>query len=376
MARQAQSSAESPMPQPMDGARLLAMARDRSIAVRESLAGSVSLILAGQGNGFSESEYGLMNDILRTLIRDVERSVRQTLASNLAASNHVPDDVLEALINDDIEVAYPVLADSPLLMDLALEDVIRNQASGHRIAIAMRQEISAALSDVMIETADVEAITCLINNSGAEISEAGFGTPVDDAQTIKPYRDPLCRRLDLKPVFAMQIAGLVSDALRENLVEQFNIPAESLEAAIKTATRATGRAMAGGAQNETGDFGSKGREIKLMVEALRRQEWPQFEAAMVRLTAMRPRRLREILYEPGGERLAVLCKACGISKSNFAAIYIFSRKANPAATVVDADTMHRTLTFYEQISKPRAEKALARWRASLPRHGINTQNAA
>jgi hypothetical protein len=47
----------------------------------------------------------------------------------------------------------------------------------------------------------------------------------------------------------------------------------------------------------------------------------------------------------------------------FAAICIFSRKADPAATVVDADTMHRALAIYEQISKPRAEKALARWAA-------------
>ena len=106
-----------------------------------------------------------MNDILQTLIRDVERSVRQTLTANLAASEHVPDDVLEALINDDIEVAFPILADSLLLTDIALEEVIRTQASGHRIAIAMRQGISAVVNDMMMNTADEEAITCLINNS-------------------------------------------------------------------------------------------------------------------------------------------------------------------------------------------------------------------
>ena len=363
MAHQGQSSGPGSASQPLDGARLLAMARDRSIAGRESLTGSVSLILAGQGNGFSISEYGLMNDILRTLILDVERSVRQPLAAIFAALEHVPDDVLEALINDDIEVANPVLADSPLITDVALQDIIRNHASGHRITVAMRQEIGMAVSYAMIEAADVEAITCLINNSGAAISDPGFGTLVTDAQTIDAYRELLCRRIDLKPVFAMQLAAVVSEALRDNLLERFDIPPEAIETALKNTARATGRAIAGGAQNESSGFGSKGREIKLMVEALRRQQWLQFEAAMVRLTAMRPQRLREILYEPGGARLAVLCKACGGGKSDFAAVHIFSRKANPAATVVDADTMHPTLTFYEQISKQRAEKALARWAA-------------
>lgn len=98
-----------------------------------------------------------------------------------------------------------------------------------------------------------------------------------------------------------------------------------------------------------------------MVEALRQQEWLQFEAAMVPLTAMRPKRLREILYEPGTERLAMFCAACATKKSDFAAVYILSRKASPTATVVDADTMHRMLPFFEQISKARAETALARW---------------
>jgi hypothetical protein len=94
----------------------------------------------------------------------------------------------------------------------------------------------------------------------------------------------------------MRLASIVSDALRENLVKRFNIPPNSLEAAIKATTGTTGRAIAGGTQNETNAFGSKSRDIKLMVEALHRQEWPQFEATMVPLTGMRPRRLREILY--------------------------------------------------------------------------------
>lgn len=80
----------------------------------------------------------------------------------------------------------------------------------------------------------------------------------------------------------MQSAGLVSDALRENLIERLNIPPESLDAASKTAAQATGCALAKGIHNGPGNFGSKGREIKLMVEAFRRQEWPRFEAAMVR----------------------------------------------------------------------------------------------
>jgi hypothetical protein len=55
MEQNAQYSSDIQAQHPMNGARLLAMARDRSIAGRESLAGSVSLILAGRGEAFSAS---------------------------------------------------------------------------------------------------------------------------------------------------------------------------------------------------------------------------------------------------------------------------------------------------------------------------------
>ena len=61
-----------------------------------------------------------------------------------------------------------------MLTDIALEDVIRTQASGHRIAIAMRQEISAVGSDLMIDTADVAAISCLINELVPKSSKLAF----------------------------------------------------------------------------------------------------------------------------------------------------------------------------------------------------------
>lgn len=348
-----------------EGQRLLAMARDRSIAGREALASAVSAILGSAAAGFSATEQGLMNDILRTLIRDVERSVRQTLAASLATADNVPYDVITALANDEIEVAYPLLTDFPALSDPDLQDVIQSKSSGHRIAIAMRREISTDVSDTLIESGDVDAVVCLLNNNGAKISETGFENLLTTARQMEAIHAPLTRRPDLSNTIAESLASIVSEALRASLSTRFNIPDSVIAPAAKAAAKSVGDAYAATGKPNTGpNIGSRSREIKLMIESLRRQEWPQFEAAMVRLTSMPPKRLRDMLYEPGGERLAVLCKSIGISKSDFASIYVFSRKASPSAGVVDADAMQRTLTFYDQISQIRAEKALARWNSA------------
>lgn len=347
-----------------EGQRLLAMARDRSIAGREALAGAVTSILASSADTFSPSEQGLMNDILRTLIRDVERSVRQTLAASLATAENVPYDVITALANDEIEVAYPLLADYPAFLDPDLQDVIQTKGSGHRIAIAMRREISTDVTDTLIECGDVDAVVCLLNNNGARISESGFDNLLTCARQIDTVHEPLTRRPDISAAFAQNLANIVSEALRSSLSARFDIPDAVLSPATRAAAQTVGDAYVVGKPNPGHTVGSKSREIKLLIGSLRRQEWPQFEAAMVRLTAMPPKRLRDMLYEPGGERLAVLCKSCGIGKSDFVSIYVFSRKASPAAGVVDADTMQRTLAFYDQISQQRAEKARARWIAA------------
>jgi hypothetical protein len=106
------------------GAQMLALARDRSIPGREAIASSVSEMVANRGSYFKEPEQQLAADILRTLIRDVERFVRSALAVNLAATASAPRDVILALANDDIEVAFPVLSESPPLEDDDLGSVL------------------------------------------------------------------------------------------------------------------------------------------------------------------------------------------------------------------------------------------------------------
>lgn len=346
-----------------DSTRLLAMARDRSIAGRETLAASISTIVCERGNAFSSGESALMDDILRTLIRDVERSVRQTLATHLAKSDQAPPDVIAALARDDIEVAYPLLVDSPLLDDAELKDLIESRASGHRIAIAMRKTISSIVSDALIETADVDAIVCLLNNEGAELSEAGLTSLVDNAPDVPAYHQPLAGRNDLSQSLALKLASAVSENLRAHLVQRFDLPASAFASIAADAAQVAAQSLSSDAPTSE-SHGSRSREIRLMIDCLKRQEWPQFEAAMVRFAAMPPARMRDILYETGGQRLAALCKASGISKSDFASIYIFSRKASPGSSVVEAEAMQQSLAFYDQISKQRAQSALTRWRST------------
>ena len=56
------------------------------------------------------------------------------------------------LANDDIEVAYPILAFNKVLQDADLIEVIRHRTLEHQLVIAIREDVSEAVSDALVRT--------------------------------------------------------------------------------------------------------------------------------------------------------------------------------------------------------------------------------
>lgn len=344
-----------------DAAQLLALARDRSIAGREALASSVAGMVTARASAFSSAEQDLADDILRTLIRDVERSVRAALAANLAATEAAPRDVILALANDEIEVAFPILAESPLLNDEELSDIVAARATGHRIAIAMRPDLGEKVSDSLIDSGDSEAIVCLLHNNDARISEATMGRVVDKAKTVAAYQKPLSSRSDLGPGLAMRLATFVADELQKTLIGSYGLDPIAVRNAAADAVVDAAEAIAG--EGEPADsLGAKKREVRQMLDTLRRGEWPHFEAAMVRFSGLSTRLVHAILQERDGRRLTVLCRACGVAKSDFAPLFLLSRRATPDVEVVDAADVRDALALFDSIDRQAASRVVTRWR--------------
>ena len=127
--------------------QLLDLARDTSVAGRTALVGAVSDLYFDRAAGHGEAERALMTNILRQLIHDVEMSVRRALSARLADHDSAPRELVIILASDQIEAAYPILSRSAVLEDNDLLVLIQERADEHRLAIAMRQSVSALVSD-------------------------------------------------------------------------------------------------------------------------------------------------------------------------------------------------------------------------------------
>jgi len=97
-----------------------------------------------------------------------------------------------------------------------------------------------------------------------------------------------------------------------------------------------------------------------------------FEAAMCKMTELRPTVFRRILFESGGEALALLCRAIDLDIETFLTVYELSRKAKDGQNGNLSEERVKLRNLYESANREDAEKVLKRWRRSAEYlHALN-----
>ena len=348
---------------------LLKLAHDKSVEGRTTLASTISDLFIGNEHFLSERERLLMTEILNRLIHDVEMSVRQVLAEKLAVKDETPPELIKALANDEIDVARPILIKSKVLRDEELIEIIQHRTMSHQLAITLREEVSESVSAVLVEAGHEDVITSLIGNTNAHISETTMEYLVEESQRVDRYQHPLLARPDLGNHLAKKMYWWVSAALRKHIVENFEVDPAELDDTIESAVSHSIEDM------EEADF-EKSKSFKLarqladgdaitpqlLVQVLRQGEISLFEALLVQMSGLRLNLVRRILFEPGGEGLAILAKSVKIEKPDFASIFLLSRKARPGDKVVDPRELSKVLNFFDKVSIEAANGVLARMR--------------
>lgn len=347
---------------------LLKLARDRSVDGRTRLVQVVGDLFFDTDKVLTDRERALMTEILRQLIHDVEMSVRKELAQRLGSEERAPQELIKILANDDIEVAYPILIGSSVLQDIDLIEVVQHRTMNHQLAVAMRDNLSEAVSDALVETSDSDVIKTLLENGNAEISGKTMEYLVGESERVDLYQNPLINRKDLSPDLAKRMYWWVSAALRDHIVKSFSFSQDDLEdllgdavgdLVIKSrqddAPPHNGDSLAGRLKSE--------RKIsaELLVQTLRQGEVTLFEDMFAELSGLRPTLVRRFVFEPGGESLAVSCRALSIAKGDFASIFLLSRSARPGEKIVDPRELSGVLDFFDRVPPLTAKKVLKRW---------------
>lgn len=355
--------------QAFDAEYLLDLARTKSVQGRRELAAIIADLFENRSDTLTDRERRLMFDIMHGVVHDVEVSVRKNFVHLVQSMPDAPVALVRDLANDDIDVAYPLLTKSSVLKDTDLIDIIRARTNEHHLAIALRSDISEDVSDALVETESVSVIESLLHNQNARISQATMGYLVEQSQRVDTFQEPLLKRHDLNEKLAQRMFMWVSAALRQYVVDRYELDGDTIDALLEQA------ALEGfEARNEEWAKSRKTRELvaamredgavtpQMLVAALTDGEVALFLSLFSELCGIDDTLVSRIVFEEGGEGLAIACKSTDMTEMQFSLIFRLSRKARPASKAAGkGHDIHALLDLYRAMSQEAALKVVHRW---------------
>jgi len=338
---------------------LKALAENRAGFARSALFDRVShLLFEGEGE-LSPEVRTLIDQILTGLITHVEKEVRKKVSVRLSTLKTAPHDLTKLLASDEIEIARPILHHSPVLTDADLIEVIDNQTTDHRLAIAKRPVVHADVSAALIAAKEPKVVETLLANLGAAIPRAVFGDLVALSEKVDSIRRPLVARKDMPKDLAHKMFWFVSAAMRHTILEKFAIDPVELDAVladvlVEQDTQAAKRAATKGNW-------SMG-EVNALIGKLKVGDVPGFTTALAQVVGVELPVAAKIVADAGGEALAIACKALGADRSQFTTIFLqldYKRlgQARPIAHVQNVSKI------YDLLPKEKAMAQVSLWNA-------------
>lgn len=312
---------------------LLELARSRHPSDRERLlVGLIDLCMSAGTERLAQPEaQALLDGVFMRLVTQAEYDIRKRLAHRLASADWPPPALINALAEDEIEIAQPVIAESPVLHDHDLIRLLALATIDHQIAVARRPKLSAVVVEAVLQKNEPALLTALACNDTADISEGAMARLVEASRRLTSLRSPLGRHPRLSSELAQRLYLWVGESLRTALASRFRIDPAVLEAAIASAVNDL--------QTEE-EFGEDSERLieklheagqlrpSYLMRALRERRLPLFVSALARLGGFHAQHVWRAVDSDQPELLALACAAVGIDRGAFPSILATVRDLN------------------------------------------------
>jgi len=325
---------------------ILGLAKSRTPADRERLLLAVVDLAdtadAEQVMGSAPIQ-GLLNSIFMSLVVEAERDIRRRLAEKLSTAAWAPPALINVLALDEIEIAGPIIAQSPVLKDHDLLRLLVEATVEHQIEVARRPKLGPPVVAAILQQAEPAVVTALAGNQAVELSPHDMSQLVAASRRVAGLRAPLSRRPELTEDLARQLYIWVGQSLRTALVGRFRMDAGALDAALAEAVReAHGCHAHDNSMPLTSDADREQMELRLvakllaagqlrpsyLLRALREQRLTLFERALATLGGFEVEEIRRAIDSNRPELLALACAAVGIDRSVFPVLLDLVRELN------------------------------------------------
>ena len=348
---------------------LLELARSRAPADRERLLlGIVDLCEASESSEVAASVQiqALLNSIFLGLVVGAERDIRRRLSNKLATADWCPSALVNVLALDEIEIARPIIAASPVLKDGDLVRLLVEATIEHQIEVARRPNLAASVVAEIVRKAEPAVMTALAANVSAEIAEADMLRLVEQARQVAALRAPLSAHPKLTDDLALRLYIWVGQTLRDALADRFRLDPTRMMMALAEAVAEAHSAppegqgvvvMARDGEREA----MEGRLIEklhsagqlrpgYLVRVLQEGRLSLFVAALATLGRFETEQVRRTIDSDRPELLGLACAAVGIDRSVFPTILELVRKLNGGLPAGGAEGARRAAGAFAPVT--------------------------
>ena len=345
---------------------------------RERLLGAmIDLCEAGHADESAQT-HAMMEGIFLDLIKRAERDIRLRMADRLAAAPWAPSGLINALALDDIDIARPIIAKSPVLQDHDLVRLLAVATIEHQIEVARRPDLGGDVVKAILDQADPVVLTTLAANDSADISDLSMNRLVAASRRIAAMRTPLTRHPRLNLELACVLYAWVGDTLKSEIAGRFQTDRAELDRITK---QAVAESLAGapspdwqGELPENVDQHEMETRLVAKLEAagqlrpgfllraLREGKLHLFVVALASLASVKTEEVSAATNGGQPELLAMVCASVGIDRSVFPTILSLVRALNEARPLASHDSLKKINAAF---SLRQDGEALAAFRAGV-----------
>jgi uncharacterized protein (DUF2336 family) len=299
-------------------------------------------------------------DVMLKLLDDPSPLVRRALADALAASPIAPPVVVMALVADQPQIAAPVYALSPLLVDADLLDAVATGGEMIQVAIASRAVLPSVVAAAIAELGAAEACLILAENHAAEIAPSAIERMAERFGEDGAIREALLARDDLTAATRQNLVTKVSETIAGFVVARSWLEADRARRITREACdKATVTIAAESPKGELRPLirhlcGSGQLTTGLLLRALLSGNLALFEEGLAELSGMPMRRVCGLVRDRFGAGLPALLEKAQLPASTHVAFKEaiaamrdgFARDAEGTARL-QRRMIERILTRYE-----------------------------
>jgi uncharacterized protein (DUF2336 family) len=336
--------------------------------------GRVTALFLASAERYNDEQIALFGDVFERLINTIElraladvgaRIALAELSAQLAPLPQAPASVIGRLArHDEIDIARPVLTESPKLSNDDLVEIAGSRGEKHLVAIAGRWWLQEIVTDALLARRFPSVSRRLVDNPGAKVSPAGFAMILAQAVGDPDLAVATGIRADMPKELRTQLLHSATDVVRTRLLSR--APPylfEEIRAAVAAASGGTERELSQerdfvGARQLVAQLRKDGALTEAMLLGFARQKrYEKTVAALAGLAQTGIEIVRPLMQSLNSDGILVPCKVANLGWETVGALL----DCRFSTGVTAESELTKLKVQYAELTSENAQRLLKLW---------------